>query len=148
MLPGSSLLFLVKPGGKSMKDLLCDEFQNTVGELLIRHQSILDVLSKMQEATARINRSVTKAVTSCGCIKVQAEKKSIPENVSLAELKSYFDSHLHGELCPNCLEVIESEIGRALFYLAALCNHMDLNLYDIFIKEHKKLSTLRFFNLT
>jgi len=33
-----------------MKDLICDEFQNTVSELLIRHHSILDVLSKFQEA--------------------------------------------------------------------------------------------------
>ena len=131
-----------------MKDLLCDEFQNTVSELLIRHQSILDVLSKTQEASSRINRSVTKAVTSCGCIKVLAEKKGIPENISLAELKGYLDTHLNGKLCPNCQEIIEAELGRALFYLAALCNHLDINLYDVFIKEHKKLSTLRFFNLT
>ena len=131
-----------------MKDLLCDEFQNTVSELLIRHQSILDVLSKLQEASARINRAATKAVTSCGCIKVNAEKRSVPENISISELKGYIDSHLNGELCPNCQEIIEAEIGRALFYMAALCNQLDLNLYDVFIKEHKKLSTLRFFNLT
>lgn len=131
-----------------MKDLLCDEFQNTVSELLIRHQSILDVLSKLQEASSRINRSVTKAVTSCGCIKVRAEKKGIPEDVSLAELRSYLDSHLNGKLCASCQEIVETELGRALFYMAALCNHLDINLYDVFIKEHKKLSTLRFFNLT
>ncbi|MHB9095406.1 MAG: nucleoside triphosphate pyrophosphohydrolase family protein [Eubacteriales bacterium] len=131
-----------------MKDLLCDEFQNTVSELLIRHQSILDVLSKLQEASARINRAVTKAVTSCGCIKVNAEKRSVPNNISISELKGYIDSHLNGQLCPNCQEIVEAEIGRDLFYLAALCNHLDLNLYDIFIKEHKKLSTLRFFNFT
>ncbi len=131
-----------------MKDLLCDEFQNTVSELLIRHQSILDVLSKLQEASARINRAVTKAVTSCGCIKVNAEKRSVPNNISISELKGYIDSHLNGQLCPNCQEIVEAEIGRDLFYLAALCNHLDLNLYDVFIKEHKKLSTLRFFNFT
>lgn len=131
-----------------MKDLLCDEFQNTVSELLIRHQSILDVLSKLQEASARVNRAVTKAVTSCGCIKVNAEKKGIPENISISELKGYVDSHLNGELCSTCQEIVEAEIGRTLFYLAALCNHLDINLYDVFIKEHKKLSTLRFFNLT
>ncbi len=131
-----------------MKDLLCDEFQNTVSELLIRHQSILDVLSKLQEASARINRAVTKAVTNCGCLKVKAERKGIPENISISQLKEYLDSHLDGKLCTNCQEIVESEIGRALFYLAALCNHLDLNLYDVFIKEHKKLSTLRFFNFT
>lgn len=131
-----------------MKDLLCDEFQNTVSELLIRHQSILDVLSKLQEASARINRAVTKSVTSCGCLKVNAEKRVIPEDITLSELKNYIDSHLNGKLCPNCQEIIEAEAGRNLFYLAALCNHLDLNLYDVLIKEHKKLSTLRFFNFT
>lgn len=131
-----------------MKDLLCDEFQNTVSELLIRHQSILDVLSKLQEASARVNRAVTKAVTSCGCIKVNAERRKIPENMSISELKGFLESHLNGELCPNCQEIVEAEIGRSLFYVAALCNQLDLNLYDIFIKEQKKLSTLRFFNLT
>ena len=131
-----------------MKDLLCDEFQNTVSELLIRHQSILDVLSKLQEASARINRAVTKAVTSCGCIKVNAERRKIPEDMSISELKGFLESHLNGQLCPNCQEIVEAEIGRSLFYVAALCNQLDLNLYDIFIKEQKKLSTLRFFNLT
>ena len=131
-----------------MKDLLCDEFQNTVSELLIRHQSVLDVLSKLQEASARINRAVTKSVTSCGCIEVTAKKKDIPDNISILELKQYTESHLNGELCPKCEEIIEAEIGRTLFYLAALCNHMDINLYDVFIKEHKKLSTLRYFNFT
>lgn len=131
-----------------MKDLLCDEFQNTVSELLIRHQSILDVLSKLQEASSRINRSVTKTVTNCGCLKVAAQKKAIPDDISITEFKSCFDTHLDGELCINCREVIEAEIGRELFYLAALCNHLDISLYDVFIKEHKKLSTLRIFNFT
>ncbi|ADG81137.1 hypothetical protein Tfer_2986 [Thermincola ferriacetica] len=131
-----------------MKDLLCDEFQNTVAELLIRHHSILDVLSKSQEAGSRINRAVTKSVTNCGCTKIKAEKKEIPAGATLADLKAYTDSHLEGALCENCREIVETEIGRSLFYLAALCNLLDLNLYDIFIKEHKKLSTLRVFNFT
>ena len=131
-----------------MKDLLCDEFQNTVAEFLIRHHSILDVLSKSQEAAARTNRAVIKSVTSCGCIKVNAEKRKIPEDISIAEFKEFLGSHLNGDLCPNCQEIVEAEIGRSLFYVAALCNQLDLNLYDIFIKEQKKLSTLRFFNLT
>lgn len=131
-----------------MKDLLCDEFQNTVSELLIRHQSILDVMSKLQEASSRINRAVTKSVTNCGCIKVRAEKKPFPEDISLGELKEYVNSNLEGTLCQSCQEIIEAEIGRNLFYLAAICNQLDLNLYDAFIKEHKKLSTLRIFNFT
>jgi len=129
-----------------MKDLLCDEFQNTVSELLIRHQSILDVLSKSQEACARTNRAVVKAVTNCGCIKVDAYKKELPTEASLEDLKTIMESHVKGQLCKNCTEIIEDELGRSLFYLAALCNLLNLNLYDIFIKEQKKLTTLRVFN--
>lgn len=131
-----------------MKDLICDQFQNTVGELLIRHQSILDVLSKSQEASSRVNRAVVKAVTSCGCVKINAEKKPLPADATFEDLKNFMNSHLDGSLCDNCKEIIEREIGRSLFYLAALCNHLDLNLYDAFVKEHKKLSTLRIFNFT
>ncbi|NPV28989.1 MAG: DUF1573 domain-containing protein [Firmicutes bacterium] len=131
-----------------MKDLICDEFQNMVSELLIRHHSILDVLSKFQEACARTNRATVKAVTGCGCLSIEAKKKPIPSDASLLDLKDYFESHLRGELCPNCREIIETEIGKTLFYLTALCNLLDLNLYDIFLKEHKKISTLRVFNFT
>ncbi|MGB9791346.1 MAG: DUF1573 domain-containing protein [Thermacetogeniaceae bacterium] len=131
-----------------MKDLICDEFQNTVAELLIRHHSILDVLSKLQETCARTNRATVKAVTGCGCLSIEAKKKQIPPDLSLMELKNYFESHLRGQLCENCREIIETEIGKTLFYLAALCNLLDLNLYDIFLKEHKRLNTLRVFNFT
>lgn len=131
-----------------MKDLLCDEFQNTVAELLIRHHSVLDVISKSQECSSRVNRSVIKAVTSCGCLKIEARKKNIPPETSLSELKKYLESHLQGSLCDNCKEIVEMEIGRSLFYLTALCNLLDLNLYDIFLKEHKKINTLRVFNFT
>lgn len=131
-----------------MKDLICDEFQNTVAELLIRHHSILDVLSKLQEASARTNRATVKAVTGCGCLSIEAKKKQLPPDVSIMDLKKYFESHLHGELCPSCREAVETEIGKTLFYLTALCNLLDLNLYDIFLKEQKKLSTLRIFNFT
>lgn len=131
-----------------MKDLLCDEFQNTVAELLIRHHSVLDVISKSQESNSRVNRAVIKAVTSCGCLQVEARKKNIPPDASLSELKKYLESHLQGSICDNCKEIVEMEIGRSLFYLTALCNLLDLNLYDIFLKEHKKISTLRIFNFT
>ncbi len=131
-----------------MKDILCDEFQNTVAELLIRHQSILDILSKSQEAIARVNRAVVKTVTNCGCLKIYAEKKSIPEEAQLEDLKKLLDTHLSGQICPNCKEIIEGELGKTLFYLTALCNAVDVNLYDVFLKEHKKISTLRIFNFT
>jgi hypothetical protein len=131
-----------------MKDILCDEFQNTVSELLIRHHSILDVLSKFQESTARVDRAVVKSVTSCGCVQIDAKKKPIPPEASVSDLKDYLESHIHGSLCPSCQEVTEMEIGKHLFYIAALCNLLDLNLYDVLLKEQKKISTLRVFNFT
>lgn len=129
-----------------MKDLLCDQFQVTVDECLIRHRSVLDIMAKLQEANARVNRAITKSVTSCGCISIAAEKQRVPTDVPLEQLKDHFQSHLNGQLCDHCREIIEAELGNSLFYLAALCNAFDLNLYDIILKEQKKLSALGIFN--
>ncbi len=60
-----------------MKDLLCDGFQDTVDDYLVRHRSILDVMSKLAESNARVNRAVTKAVTTCGCIGIEASKQEV-----------------------------------------------------------------------
>ncbi len=132
-----------------MKDLICDEFQNTVADLLIRHHSILDVISKLSESTCRVNRSVVKSITDCGCVSIQAQKLEIPDNIdSISEFKACLDSHLRGQLCPRCEEVVSSELGKLLFYTAALCNTLDINLYDVFIKEHKKATALGVYNMT
>lgn len=129
-----------------MKDLLCDQFQDAVGEYLIRHRSILDIMAKLQEANARVNRAITKSVTSCGCIKINAEKQQIPANISLQEVKDHMANHLSGQLCEHCREIVEAELGNTLFYLAAVANMFDLNLYDTMLKEHKKLAALGVFN--
>ncbi|MDR3271706.1 MAG: DUF1573 domain-containing protein [Peptococcaceae bacterium] len=126
---------------------LSDQFQETVRSLLIRHQSILDILSKSQETAARVNRAVTKTVTNCGCLQINAHKKKLPENVGLRELKEYLDSNLEGQLCENCREIIESELGNEIFYIAALANALHISLSDVLRKEEKKLSTLTIFNL-
>jgi len=126
-----------------LKDLLCDGFQQAVEECLVRHRSILDVLSKLQESSARINRAVSKAVTTCGCLNVHAHRQQIPADVSsLQEMRRYMETHLEGKICEHCQEVLEQELGSHLFYLAALCNLLDINLYDVFVKEHQHLSTL------
>ncbi len=130
-----------------MRDLLSDDFQQVVADSSMRHRSVLDILTKYQEAVGRVNRAVVKAATSCGCISINAEKPSIPENISLQELPQYMSSHTDGQLCEECRETLESEIGMQLFYLASLCNIFDLNLYDIFLKERKRLDTLGMFNL-
>lgn len=130
-----------------MKDLLYDHFQDSVGELLIRHKSILDVLTKLQESQSRVNRAVAKAVTSCGCIKINSKKQNYSEEVSLQELGNYMSTHLEGSLCSNCRDVIEKELGNNLFYIAALCNVLDINMYDVLLKEYEKMHTLGVYNL-
>ncbi|GFN23130.1 MAG: DUF1573 domain-containing protein [Thermoanaerobacteraceae bacterium] len=131
-----------------MSDLLCDRFQQIVAQYTLRHKSILDILSKIQEAQARVQRAVAKAVTNCGCIQVQAAKQNLPAGVGMAELPSYLTSHLLGELCPDCRETVEEELGQLFFYLTALCNTLDISLTDVLDKEQDKLCTLRYFSLT
>lgn len=132
-----------------MKDLLCDGFQETVDDYLVRHRSVLDVMSKLTESAGRVNRAVCKAVTSCGCIGIEAEKQRIPPELdSLESLKEHMSTHLKGKLCDHCTEILEDEIGRNLFYLAALCNLLNLNLYDILLKEQDRVACLGMFNFS
>lgn len=123
-------------------------FQETVSEYLIRHRSILDVLSKFQESGARVNRAVAKAVTECGCLKISACRQEAPDGAGFRDLKSYMASHLAGELCDSCADVLEAELGRTLFYLTALCDLTGLNLEDVMEKERRRVAALGPFSLT
>lgn len=125
-----------------MKDIIFDDFQNSVSESLLRHKSILDILTKYSESNARVNRAVAKAVTNCGCIKINASKQHIPENNSMDEISSCLNTHVEGKLCDSCREIIEREMGNNLFYLTSLCNDLDINLYDVLLKELDKMNTL------
>lgn len=127
-----------------MKDVIFDDYQNAVGESLLRHKSLLDIMTKLQESEARISRSLAKSVTNCGCIELSAGKQPVPENenIDIEDFKELFNTHLKGELCENCRETIERELGNNLFYLTSLCNLLDLNLYDVLLKEYNKINTL------
>ncbi|MDD3706471.1 MAG: MazG nucleotide pyrophosphohydrolase domain-containing protein [Clostridiaceae bacterium] len=129
-----------------MKDLLYDNFQDSVGELLVRHKSILDVLTKYQESQSRVNRAVVKAVTTCGCIEINSKKQNFDNEIALRDLKNYMDTHLKGSLCSNCRDIIEKELGNNLFYIAALCNVLDISMYDVLLKEYEKMHTLGIYN--
>lgn len=131
----------------NMSDKICDNFQDSVSQLLIKHKSILDVLTKQQESITRVNRAIIKAVTSCGCIKINASKQEISNEISIERIQDVLDNHLNGQLCEHCKDVIKQEIGNHLFYLAALCNLLDLNLSDIIGKEQKKIHTLGIYNM-
>lgn len=128
-----------------MKDIIFDNFQNDVNESLLRHRSILDITTKLAEANARVNRALAKSVTNCGCIEISAKKQNTFSDTN--ELNPSLSTHIEGELCNNCREVIETEIGNSIFYLTSLCNCLDLNLYDIFLKEENKINILGKFTL-
>ncbi|KPU42660.1 hypothetical protein OXPF_38370 [Oxobacter pfennigii] len=134
-----------------MKDVIIDDFQNIVSESLIRHKSIMDVLSKLQESGARINRALSKSITSCGCIEIKAKKQEfpaeIPEDMTLDDFNKCMSNHIDGALCEKCREVLEKEIGSNLYYVASLCNVLDINMYDVILKEYSKLMMLGRYNL-
>ncbi|HZK33935.1 MAG TPA: DUF1573 domain-containing protein [Bacillota bacterium] len=130
-----------------MKDIGYDDFQELVDYQLVRHRSILDILSKYQASASRVNRAVAKSVTSCGCIEVHAKKQDLPEDVSLSQLKDYMDSHLRGDICDQCKDIIENEMGNQMFFLASLASVLDIKLDDILEKEKKKMSTLGIYGL-
>ena len=131
-----------------LQEKSCIDFQTAVEEYLIRHRSILDVLTKHQEATARVNRAVAKAVTECGCISITAERQRIPVDAEYNNLKSFMSSHLDGELCENCRDILINELGHSLFYLTALCNLTGLDLQTVLQHETRNVRTLGIFNLS
>jgi hypothetical protein len=130
-----------------MKEIMFDDFQYDVKELLVRNKSIIDLITKYQDSNARVNRAVVKSVTQCGCIKINADKQIIPEDGNFEDIKKTMKTHVHGKLCENCRDMVEKEMGRNLFYLTSICNTLDLNLYDILLKEHNRIRMLGNYNL-
>ncbi|NLJ78349.1 MAG: DUF1573 domain-containing protein [Tissierellia bacterium] len=128
------------------KDLDCDTFQNQVDEALIRHKSVLDIMTKLDEYNSRINRAVAKSVTSCGCIKINATKQDFNKD-SLEEIRNNMKDHIEGELCAVCEEILQEEMGAYLFYLAALCNALDISLSEAVIREYSNIKALGVFSL-
>lgn len=132
---------------KDMKDAALDSFQYTVQELLVRNKSIMDGMTKLEDSNARINRTISKAVTQCGCIRIQAEKQDYDENADFETAREAMKSHLEGKLCPSCRDMLEKDIGRHLFYLTSIMNTLDVNLYDVLIKELDRVRMLGNFSL-
>lgn len=128
------------------KDYLLDNFQSQASKSLIRHRSILDIMTKLDQYCSRVNRAVAKSVTICGCISINA-KKQVFDGESYDELIDKVEDHLEGEICGQCKEVLESEIGNTIFYLASLSNTLGLNLTEIIEKEYNLEKTLGVFGL-
>jgi predicted house-cleaning noncanonical NTP pyrophosphatase (MazG superfamily) len=130
-----------------MKIDTINEFQDNVSDVLIRHKSIIDVITKFQESCARVNRAVVKSASSCGCVEIHAKVQELPSDISYEDLQHYLNNHLSGELCDICRDKIEEELGNHLFYLAAICSTLDLNLKDIIDKQWKGIKALGKFSL-
>ncbi|MBP1996455.1 DUF1573 domain-containing protein [Paenibacillus eucommiae] len=131
-----------------MDSLTLKQFQDQVSELLLRHRSLLDVLSKFQQSNAAVNRSVIKSITECGCIEVIAGKQAYHPEMTMQEAKDTLGTHVNGQLCENCREAVGTELGRNLFYMSALGNILDVDLEQVVEEESKKCSTLGFFNMS
>jgi len=124
------------------------QFQDQVSELLLRHRSLLDVLSKYQQSNSTVNRSVIKSITECGCIEVDAKKQPYMVDTADDQMKPVTNTHVKGALCEQCMDIVVSELGKNLFYMSALGNLLHVDLNEVLEKESKKCSTLGFFNLS
>jgi NTP pyrophosphatase (non-canonical NTP hydrolase) len=124
------------------------QFQQQVSELLLRHRSLLDVVTKYSQSNASVNRAVAKTITECGCIELNARNQGFSEETEIDQARRQSKFHMNGQLCENCKDAISGEMGKNLFYLSALCNLLDVNLDEVVAKEADKCATLGFFNLT
>lgn len=124
-----------------MKKTLTEDFQNTVSKFHIWNKSILDIMTKLQTAIAKTNRSLVKSVTSCGCVEIDGRKNLVDFN------KADEGSQMKGVLCEDCKANIEKEIGESLYYIISLCNALNLNVDKIITKELERVKTLGKYNL-
>ncbi|CAM3586021.1 DUF1573 domain-containing protein [Marinicrinis lubricantis] len=125
-----------------------NEFQELVSKLLLRHRSLLDVLSKIDQSSSAVHRSVIKAVTECGCIELHGKKQMLTSEMTIEDAKKILDSQVEGGLCESCQEAVSAQLGRNLFYLSSLCNLLDLKLEKVVEDEAKRCSTLGIFNMS
>lgn len=125
----------------------CSEFQDYAANLQLRNKSVLDIVTKLGEQNSLLNRAVFKSATHCGCIEINASKQVYCNDKTLEENKEDFDNHIKGELCKKCQEKIEEEISDLLFYLATLCDALNLDLDEIMEKKLEHLKTLGIYNL-
>jgi hypothetical protein len=111
------------------------ELQQVAAQMLLRNKSLLDALTKMQEAGAKTLRSVVKAATRCGCIELSGALQPINSNMTFEEIRGKLNFYKDGEICNECKFAVEKEMGAVLFYMASVCNALDLDMNEIIEKE-------------
>lgn len=126
-----------------------EQFQNFIDDLVLRNKSILDQMTKLQDASARLNRTLSKSATTCGCIKMNIIKQQLDfaHITSSEEFKSLLSTHIEGYPCPECNEAIEKEMGRVLFYLAAIANTLGISLSSVLENEKTRTNLLGNYSL-
>ena len=122
-------------------------FHILANNILTRDRSLLDVMTKLQDSCSKVNRTISKAVTQCGCLTLHAKKQDFPVGSEYSQLSYYADDHTQGELCPRCRGFVEQAIGDNLFYLTSICNIFNISLEDIIQKELGQLTILGKYNL-
>lgn len=128
-----------------MKDEQLCSFQEEASALLIRNSNILDILTKIQTSCAKMCRSTVKAATGCGCTEVSARKITLSERDFFTGMSK--DSGVKGKLCDDCRSIVQGEIGETLFYIASLCNALNLSMEEIVENERTNLKVLGKYNL-
>ena len=89
---------------------------------------------------------MVKSATGCGCVDISGEKSlsafSLPEDFDAKEA-----SGMDGNLCGACKSRVEDEIGELLFYIAGMCNALELDMNEIMQKEIKNVEVLGKYSL-
>lgn len=125
-----------------------EQFQNFIDTVLIRNKSILDQMTKLQDACSRLNRTISKCATTCGCIKIHVDKQQYPtEDISMEELNFLLSTHVEGYPCKECGEAIEKEMGRLLFYLGSIANTLGISLSSALEGEEGRTQLLGKYSL-
>lgn len=130
-----------------MSASLLQALQDQISSLLLQHKNLLDIISKYSQASGSVNRVVTKAITECGCLELHSKYPSYKKSSPASQVEQTSETHIHGELCDNCRDIIISELGKHLFYMSTLCNLLDIELEDVVQHEFSKCQTLGVFNL-
>lgn len=123
-----------------------EQFQNFIDDLMLRNKSILDQMTKLQDASARLNRSLSKSATMCGCMKLDICKQQYDLSAS-DDFNTLLSTHVESYPCPNCNDNIEKEMGRVLFYLGALANTLGISLSSVLENEKIRTSMLGQYSL-
>ena len=124
-----------------------NEFQNNVAEVLIRHKSLLDIITKFQESCSKVNRAVIKSASGCGCIEISGKFQAVPSTISYNEVQQFLSNHVSGELCDTCRDKVEEELGSHLFYMVAICSTLGLDLNEVLNRQLKSIKTLGKYSL-